>query len=146
MQSPGAMISSLRRSLDSFATLAVFVGGWTLDAAEAVTDPDSDLDVLDGLTSLVDKSLVRLNESALSLATGCWRRSASSRSSTWRRVMMRTESKMPTPTTSPTSRKSSNDPCSPHAGASGGCASMQKYQTCELPSCGWIVAATLRVY
>jgi predicted ATPase/class 3 adenylate cyclase len=44
-----------------FARLAVFVDGWTLEAAEAVCDPDGDLevDVLDGLASLVDKSLVR---------------------------------------------------------------------------------------
>ncbi len=37
-----------------FARLAVFRGGWTLDAAEAVAGAD-----LDGLESLVDKSLVR---------------------------------------------------------------------------------------
>ncbi|MCV0377423.1 tetratricopeptide repeat protein, partial [Microbacterium sp.] len=38
-----------------FARLAVFRGGWTLEAAEAVTDAD-----LDALHSLVDKSLVRV--------------------------------------------------------------------------------------
>jgi predicted ATPase len=37
-----------------FARLAVFVGGWTLQAAEEVVHAD-----LDGLESLVDKSLVR---------------------------------------------------------------------------------------
>jgi predicted ATPase/class 3 adenylate cyclase len=37
-----------------FARLAVFRGGWTLEAAEAVAEAD-----LDGLQSLVDKSLVR---------------------------------------------------------------------------------------
>ncbi len=37
-----------------FASLAVFGGGWTLDAAEAVVDAD-----LDMVQSLVDKSLVR---------------------------------------------------------------------------------------
>src|SRR5512132_1503781 len=43
-----------------FARLAVFTGGWTFEAAEAVCEPESfGLDVLDGLTSLVDKSLVR---------------------------------------------------------------------------------------
>ena len=44
-----------------FARLAVFVGGWTLEAAEAVFDADGDLgvEVLDALASLVDKSLVR---------------------------------------------------------------------------------------
>jgi predicted ATPase/class 3 adenylate cyclase/DNA-binding CsgD family transcriptional regulator len=44
-----------------FARLAVFVGGWTLEAAEAVCDTAGDLgvDVLDGLSSLLDKSLIR---------------------------------------------------------------------------------------
>jgi predicted ATPase/DNA-binding SARP family transcriptional activator len=49
-----------------FRRLAVFVGGWTLEAAEAVVDPDRDLgiDVLDGLASLVDRSLVVQHEHA----------------------------------------------------------------------------------
>jgi non-specific serine/threonine protein kinase len=38
--------------------LAVFVGGCTLAAAEAVCDPDGALDVLYGVESLVDKSLL----------------------------------------------------------------------------------------
>jgi predicted ATPase len=43
-----------------FALLAVFNDGWTLEAAEAVCGSDDlGLDVLDGLTSLVDKSLIR---------------------------------------------------------------------------------------
>jgi predicted ATPase/class 3 adenylate cyclase len=43
-----------------FARLSVFTGGWTFEAAEAVCEPESfGLDALDGLTSLVDKSLVR---------------------------------------------------------------------------------------
>src|ERR687891_655994 len=43
-----------------FARLAVFAGGWTLDAAEAVADPASvGLDPLDALASLVDRSLTR---------------------------------------------------------------------------------------
>jgi predicted ATPase/DNA-binding SARP family transcriptional activator len=41
-----------------FARLAVFSGGWTLDAAEAVCGEDG-LDVLGTLSSLVDESLVR---------------------------------------------------------------------------------------
>jgi non-specific serine/threonine protein kinase len=47
-----------------FRRLAVFVGGWTIEAAAAVCDIDHDLelDVLDGLQSLIDKSLVRQEE------------------------------------------------------------------------------------
>ena len=39
--------------------LAVFVGGWTLEAAESCGNFDGTLDVLEGMASLVDKSLVR---------------------------------------------------------------------------------------
>ena len=46
-----------------FRRLAVFVGGWTLEAAEAVTRLEDDLDVLAGLDALADKSLIRLDES-----------------------------------------------------------------------------------
>ena len=43
-----------------FARLAVFSGGWTLESADVVAAPgELGIDVLDGLTSLVDKSLVR---------------------------------------------------------------------------------------
>src|SRR5215213_4841245 len=42
--------------------LAVFSGGCTLDAAEAVSDPQSTFDVFDGIASLVDKSLLRQEE------------------------------------------------------------------------------------
>jgi predicted ATPase/class 3 adenylate cyclase len=43
-----------------FARLSVFAGGWTLPSAEAVSMPEEcGLDALEGLTSLVDKSLVR---------------------------------------------------------------------------------------
>lgn len=47
-----------------FARLAVFAGGCALDAAESVCDAGGELetDVLDGLSSLVDKSLVRTRE------------------------------------------------------------------------------------
>src|SRR5262249_44761938 len=48
-----------------FRRLAVFAGGWTLEAAEAVfADGEaSDTDVLDALGRLVDKSLVEINRS-----------------------------------------------------------------------------------
>jgi predicted ATPase/class 3 adenylate cyclase/DNA-binding NarL/FixJ family response regulator len=39
-----------------FRQLSVFVGGWTLEAAEAVSDPD--LDIFSGMGALVDHSLV----------------------------------------------------------------------------------------
>jgi len=47
-----------------FRRLAVFVGGWTLEAAESVCGEERDgFDILDLLTRLVDKSLVFLEES-----------------------------------------------------------------------------------
>ncbi|HZU77684.1 MAG TPA: TIR domain-containing protein, partial [Dehalococcoidia bacterium] len=42
-----------------FRRLAVFAGGCTLEAAEAVCSPNGTLDVFEGLASLVDKSLVQ---------------------------------------------------------------------------------------
>jgi len=44
-----------------FSRLSVFTGGWDLEAAEGVCDFDATLgvDVLDGLSSLLDKSLIR---------------------------------------------------------------------------------------
>ena len=44
-----------------FARLSVFAGGWTLDAAEGICDGD-EVDVLDGLSTLVDNSLVGRRE------------------------------------------------------------------------------------
>jgi predicted ATPase/class 3 adenylate cyclase len=45
-----------------FRRLGVFAGGWTVEAAMVVADADDDLgmDLYEGLESLVDKSLVRL--------------------------------------------------------------------------------------
>lgn len=50
-----------------FARLSVFAGGCSLEAAHRVCDPDGDLgiDVLDGISSLVEKSLLRADESDL---------------------------------------------------------------------------------
>jgi predicted ATPase/DNA-binding XRE family transcriptional regulator len=42
-----------------FARLAVFLGGFTMEAAEDVCNPDGTLDLLAGLASLVDQSLLR---------------------------------------------------------------------------------------
>jgi tetratricopeptide (TPR) repeat protein len=42
-----------------YARLGVFVGGFTLEAAEAVCNPEGRLDILEGLTSLVNNSLLR---------------------------------------------------------------------------------------
>ncbi len=41
------------------ARLSVFSGGCSLESAEAVCDPDGALDILEGIASLVDKSLLR---------------------------------------------------------------------------------------
>ncbi|HEX2032401.1 MAG TPA: adenylate/guanylate cyclase domain-containing protein [Actinomycetota bacterium] len=48
-----------------FARLSVFAGGATVEAVDAVCNPDGDtgVDTLDALASLVDKSLVRQTES-----------------------------------------------------------------------------------
>ena len=50
-----------------FRRLSVFVGGCTLEGVEAVCDTkgDLDLDLLDGMASMVDKSLVRPADQAL---------------------------------------------------------------------------------
>ncbi len=47
-----------------FRRLAVFMGGWTLEAAEAVSTAvgDTDADVLEGMASLLDKSLLQRTE------------------------------------------------------------------------------------
>ena len=57
-----ALLSEDEQAL--FARLSVFSGGRALEAVEAICDPESDLlvDVLEGLSSLVDKSLLRQEE------------------------------------------------------------------------------------
>ena len=45
-----------------FRRLGVFAGGWTLEAVEAVANRDGAVDVFEGLTSLVDNSLVRQSD------------------------------------------------------------------------------------
>ncbi|MEO8393975.1 MAG: tetratricopeptide repeat protein [Chloroflexota bacterium] len=42
-----------------FRRLGVFVGGWTLEAAEAVCRENLTLNILEGLASLLDKNLIR---------------------------------------------------------------------------------------
>jgi predicted ATPase len=46
-----------------FTRLGVFVGGFSLEAAEAVCDPDSSLDVFSGIEALLQSSLIRPEES-----------------------------------------------------------------------------------
>jgi predicted ATPase/class 3 adenylate cyclase len=45
-----------------FRRLGVFPGGWTIEMAESVVDPEHDLglDLVDGMESLADKSLIRI--------------------------------------------------------------------------------------
>lgn len=42
-----------------YARLAVFVGGFTLESAEAVCNSENDQDILEGITSLVNSSLLK---------------------------------------------------------------------------------------
>jgi non-specific serine/threonine protein kinase len=51
------LLSEVDRSL--FARLSVFAGGCSFEAAEAVCNPQGDLDLFEGLASLLDKSLLR---------------------------------------------------------------------------------------
>ncbi len=42
-----------------FARLGIFVGGWTLESAESVCGGEGSVDILNGIESLLDKSLIR---------------------------------------------------------------------------------------
>ena len=42
-----------------YARLSIFVGGFTLEAAEAVCNQENSMDILDGVTSLVNNSLLK---------------------------------------------------------------------------------------
>jgi predicted ATPase len=46
-----------------YARLSVFVGGFTLEAAEVVCNAERRLDIPEGLTSLLNNSLLRQEES-----------------------------------------------------------------------------------
>jgi predicted ATPase/Tfp pilus assembly protein PilF len=52
-----SLLSEAEQAL--FARLSVFAGGCTFEAAEAICNPQDDLDLLEGMTSLVEKSLLR---------------------------------------------------------------------------------------
>ena len=45
-----------------FARLGIFVGGWTLESAETVCGIDGSVNILNGIESLLDKSLIRQTE------------------------------------------------------------------------------------
>jgi predicted ATPase len=47
-----------------YARLGVFVGGFTFEAVEAVCNPDGKLDILESLTSLINNSLLRQEDTA----------------------------------------------------------------------------------
>jgi non-specific serine/threonine protein kinase len=55
-----ALLTPDERSL--FSRLSVFRGGWTLESAQAVCDPEGRLDVDRGIESLLDKSLINHGE------------------------------------------------------------------------------------
>ena len=42
-----------------FRGLSIFAGGFTLEAAEAVAGPQGDLEIVDGIASLVERNLLR---------------------------------------------------------------------------------------
>ena len=56
------LLSTAEQTL--FRRLAVFAGGRTLEAIDAVCNPNDELDVFEGIASLVDKSLLRQDEAS----------------------------------------------------------------------------------
>ncbi len=97
-----------RRSGRCFRRLAVFAGGWTLEAAEASAPasgagarrrPSSPADVLDLLRWSTSRWSWSAEQAAARCATGCWRRCASTRGSGSRRAARRRSSGGGTPTT-----------------------------------------------
>src|SRR5918994_660312 len=70
MLSPQAMLTRLGNRLKLlkgeektlFGRLSVFSGGRTLEAIEEICDPEGDLDALEGVESLLEKSLLRREE------------------------------------------------------------------------------------
>src|SRR6185295_8169532 len=52
-----------------FRRLGIFVGGWTLEAAEAICNENLNLNILDGLASLLDKNLMKQDERFTMLET-----------------------------------------------------------------------------
>ena len=70
-----------------FRRLAIFVGGFTLEAAHAVANADRDLgiDFLDGVTTLLDQNLVKsLDQRGGEAASACWRRFANTHWNGWK--------------------------------------------------------------
>ena len=77
MPSPGAT-TCYPQEQTLFRRLAVFVGGWTLEASEEVANLDGTSNVLAGLETLLSASLIQSEErSNGSGASRCWRRFAS---------------------------------------------------------------------
>jgi predicted ATPase len=73
-----------------FRRLAVFAGGATFQAIEAVTNADGSRDVFGGLERLLEQSLLRQDVgSGVSRASRCWRRFGSLGWSNWRGVKAR---------------------------------------------------------
>jgi predicted ATPase len=55
-----SLLNNEEKSL--YARLSVFVGGFTLEAAETICNAEGNFDILEGLTSLVNNSLLRQEE------------------------------------------------------------------------------------